>query len=314
MANRLTLVDLAKRTGNDRQVGLIEAMTQSNGLLERLPFKTINGISYKVKTRTALPSVGTRAFNQGITETKSTIKQTTYETKIFNSRSIVDVLEADTYPEGAAALRNEEDRSHLYAMGNKFNYYAYYGNGSTDPTVFDGLATILNSTAVSTVRGATGASGSSTSLYFVSFASANTTQGIVKGVEGVVTSGQELSAVDKGQVLVNDLDSAQYWAYVTEIQAMYGLAVYDTRAAGRYYGITSSISPTIANIDAIITSMYPFGCDAIFCNKTGWNALKGLKSTITYYPQDTEIKKSVLTYDGIPIILDENILDTETYG
>lgn len=311
MANRLTLVDLAKRSGNDRQVGLVESMTQANGLLERLPFRTINGISYKVKTRTALPTSGTRAFNQGITEAKSTIKQTVYETKIFNSRSIVDKLEADTYPEGAAALRDEEDRSHIFAMGNKFNSLAYYGAASTDPTVFDGLATILNSTAISTVVAGTGASGSSTSLYFVSFNSANTTQGVVKGVEGVVTSGQELSAVDKGEQLVNDLDSKQYWAYVTEIQAMLGLAVYDTRAVGRYMGLTSAIAPTVTNIEAIMTAMFPFSCDAIFCNKTGWKLLKALKNTITYYPNDTEIKKSILTFDGVPIILDENITDTE---
>lgn len=310
MAN-LTLLDLVKRSGNDAQVGLVEAMTQENGLLKLMNFREIVGTSYKVKTRVTLPTVVTRAFNQGVTPGKSVITQSTYETKIFNSRSLVDVTEADTYVDGAAALRDEEDRSFIYATGNKFNSTCIYGDATTDPTEFDGISTILPSTAVSTVQTGTGASGSSTSLYFVAFNPAATTQGIMKGVEGVQTRGQGLSAVDMGKVLTADADSANYWAYCTEIQWIAGLAIYDTRSVGRYMGLTSAIAPTAAKIDSILTSMLPFRCSAILCNKTGLNLIKGLKSSITYIPADTELKLSPDSYNGIPILLDENITDTE---
>lgn len=312
MANAvLNLIDVAKRNGNDSAVGLIESMSQSNALLSKLPFKGINGQSYKVKKRTGLPTVGTRGFNEGIEATKSIINDYIYQTYIFNSRSIVDCKLADTSPEGALALRQEEDLSHLIAMGNKYNSLCYYGNNTTDVTQPDGIATILSSTAFATVQTGTGASGSSTSIYFVSFSDANTPQGRMKGVEGIVSNGQELNARDMGQRYFLDANSKSLLHYTTEIDAMYGFAVYDVRSVGRYMGLTSAIAPTVAKMDAIITAMLPFSCDAIFVNKTGLNLIKGLKGTITYTVNDRDIKLSPYSYDGIPVFLDENILDTE---
>lgn len=312
MANQvLTLIDVAKRNGNDTAVGLIESMAQSNALLSLTPFKGINGQSYKVKKRTGLPTVGTRGFNEGIEATKSIITDYIYQTYLYNSRSIVDVKLADTSPEGALALRQEEDLSHIVAMGNKWNYHAIYGNNQTDVTQPDGIATILNSTAFSTYKAQTGSAGSTTSIYFVSFGDANTPQGRIKGVEGIVTNGQELNARDMGQQYFNADNSKPLLHYTTEIDAMYGFAIYDVRSVGRYAGLTSTLAPTTTNIDAILTAMLPFSCDAILVNKTGLNLMKGLKSSITYTPADREIRLSPASYDGIPIYLDENILDTE---
>ena len=51
MAGKLTLLDIAKRTGNDPQVGIVESMIQSNALLQVLPFRSIYGISYRYAQR-----------------------------------------------------------------------------------------------------------------------------------------------------------------------------------------------------------------------------------------------------------------------
>jgi len=312
MANQvLNLIDVAKRNGNDSAVPLIESMSQSNALLSLLPFRGVNGLSYKVKKRTGLPSVGTRAFNDGIEATKSIINDYIYNTHLYNSRAIVDKKLADTAPEGAQALRDEEGVSHLVAMGNTFNSDCFYGNNQTDVTKPDGIATILTSTAFATYQTGTGASGSSTSIYFVSFRNANTPQGVIKGVEGIVTNGQELNAMDMGVQYFDGENSKPLPFYTTEIDAMYGFAVYDVRSVGRYAGLTSSISVDTDKLDAILTAMLPFQCDAILVNKTGLNRMKKLKSTITYSPADREIKLSPASYDGIPIFLDENITDTE---
>ncbi len=311
MAN-LTLLDLTKRSGNDAAVGLIETAVQANALLERLPFKPIVGFSYKVKKRTGLPTAVTRMINEGLASTKSVIKDYVYSVYLYADRSTVDVAIADNAPEGAVAFRQEEDLAHLAAMANLYNYHAYYGNNQTDQTEPDGIATILNSTAIATYKTQTGTAGTTTSMYFVSFRDANTPQGIMRGTSGVATSGKEIKAEDMGKVYFPDSGGTNNLLfYTTEFAAQLGFAIYDTRSVGRYAGLTSSLAPTAANIDAILTAMLPFGCDAIFVNKTGLNLIKGLKSTITYYPADTEIKISPASYDGIPIFLDENILDTE---
>ena len=312
MAN-LTLIDVAKRNGNDAAVGLIESMAQSNALMQNMPFKSITGNNYKVKKRTGLPTAVTRMYNEGIAPTKSLITDYIYSTYLYNDRSTVDVDLADNSPEGALALRQEEDLAHLAAISNLYSGHIFYGDNSSDQTEPDGIATILSSTAFSTVRAQTGASGSSTSIYFVSFRDAVTQQGLMRGVSGVVTAGKELAAEDMGKQYFPDSGGTNHlqW-YTTEFKAQYGFAVYDVRSIGRYMGLTPSIAPTTANIDAIITQMLPFQCDMILVNKTGLGLMKGLKSTITYLPAEREIKLSPASYDGIPIFLDENILDTES--
>ena len=313
MANRITLLDLAKRSGNDASVPLVEAMTQKNALLEMLGFKEIEGLSYRYKRRTSLPTIVTRGFNTGITEGKSNIEQKTIETKIFSARSMVDKLEADTYPAGAAALRDEEDRSFVYAMGNKYNLVSYTGNGSTDPTAFDGIETVLNSTAISTCLAGTGTGSTTGSIIAVSFDNAATTQGILPGVQGVVTRGQNIRGEDMGAELVTDSGgSARYYAYVTEFTAMLGLAIYDTRAVGRIANLNSTAPPLISQLDALITAMYPFNISAFFMPKAVYTFVQALKNTIYYDADDTEIKRRVLTYNGIPLMIDENLAMNET--
>ena len=309
---KLTLLDIAKRSNNDAYVGLVESLTQSNKLLENIPVRTIVGNNIKVKRRRSLPTTSRRALDAGVAPTKSVIDNVLYETKIYESRAFVEQAVAMLAPEGINALRDEEATAHLAAMGNMLNSDFFYGAGSTNPLQVDGLATILPTTAVSTVQTGTGATGVSTSLYFVSFRDATSPQGRRKGVELLQTAGFELKAEDMGLVKNLDDGGTNYiWGYETRIWTMAGLAVYDTQSVGRYRGLTSAIAPTAAGIDAILTAMLPFQCDAIYANRTGLNLIKGLKSTITYYPADTELKVAPASYDGIPIYFDENITDTE---
>ena len=308
----LTLLDIAKRSGNDSTVGLVESATQENGLLMKLPFKEIIGDSYKVKKRTGLPTAVRRMYNAGTAPTKSLITDYIYSAHLYSDRSIVDVDLADAAPEGAQALRQEEDLAHLAAMANLYNTDIYYGNNSSDQTQPDGIATILSSTAFATVTAGTGASGSSTSIYLVSFRDVMTPRGKVKACEGVVSRGLSFSADDMGKCYFpDDGGTNELLWYTTEFKAKLGFSVYDVRSIGRYMGLTSAIAPTAAGLDSIITEMLPFQPDAIFANKVGLKLLKGLKTTITYTPADRELKLSPASYDGIPIFLDENILNTE---
>lgn len=313
MANRLTLLDLAKRSGNDASVPLVEAMTQKNALLELLGFKEIDGISLRYKRRVSLPTIVNRAFNEGITEGKSVIENRMVETKIFSARSIVDKLEADTYPSGAGVLRDEEDRSFIYAMGNKYNAVAYTGNGSTNAATFDGIETVLNSTAISTCLAGTGTGTTTGSIIAVAFDNAATTQGVLPGVQGVVTKGQNIRGEDMGAQLVTDSGgSNKYWAYITEFTAMLGLMVTDTRSIGRIANLNSTAPPLVSQLDNLITQMYPYNISAFFMPKAVFTLVQALKNTIYYDADDTELKRRVLTYNGIPLLIDENLAMTET--
>lgn len=310
--DRITLLDIAKRSGNDRTVGLVEAVSKVNQWFQNLRFREIIGGSYKVGIRVEQPVVQTRKFNDGIDPTKSTVVDKRYSTYLYNSRSIVDVALASTSADGVALLREEEDRSHLYALANLFSYHCFYGDNQADPTVPDGIATIVNSTAVSTYAEGT-ASSSKTSIYIASFDSAATIQGVSRGIEGIVTQGQNLQLIDRGIQYLPGANGKMNQFYTTEISAMLGFAVYDTRAVGRIAKINASNPPSMSTVDSVIIAMKPFVPSGIFVNRTGLKIFNSFKTSgLQFMPADRDVKNLVATYDGIPIYLDDNISDNET--
>lgn len=311
--SKLTLLDLAKRSGNDATVGVVESMTQSNALLALLPFRPITGIAYKYSRRIGLPTVAFKGFNQGVAASKSVIEQITVEAKIIKGRSTVDKLLAEADLRGINAFRAEEDAGFIAAMGNLFNLKAWYGNATTTSVEFDGIIKILP-TLGGTCIGAGGTSGQS--IYAVAFQDAADAQGRRKGVEGILANGKNITPLDMGLQYIADADAADYLAYVTEFEFQPGFVVYDVLSVGRMANVTAAAKPTVSLFNQIITAMLPYKPSAFFCSKAVFNYVQELKGTsFTTVPgfsdSPTNIFTRALAFDGVPILVDENIT-TET--
>lgn len=309
MAGKLTLLDLAKRSGNDPQVGVVESMIQSNALLQTLPFRSINGIAFNYAQRKGLPTVSFRGYNQGVSASKSVIQQILIETKNIGGRSQVDKLLAEADPRGVSAVRAEEDAGFVAAMGNMYNLKAYYGAPVTNKLEFEGVNTTLNALG-GTAIGAGGSTGSS--IYAFAFADAVSPQGRMRGVEGILGNGKNISMVDMGLYYATDLDSNNYLAYTTEFEFAPGFAVYDTRSIGRIANIDATHKPTVSLFNQLITAMFPFVPSIFTCSKTTFNYVQDLKgTTIQNVTVGTNLFERVTTFNGIPILIDENITNTE---
>jgi hypothetical protein len=314
MANKLTLLDLAKRKGNDVTIGIIEAMTQSNALLKQIPFRGIIGNTLKYGRRVGLPTVAWKGINQGVDASKSIIEDVVMECKFMGGRSQVgkNLIEQD--PRGINAVRMEEDSSFLAAMSNLFNYAMFYGNSVTNKLMPDGIIKLLSSVAAHpTCISATGsASNVQTSMYIVSFADAIGVGGISRGVEGLLGNGKLPTGLDMGLQYIDDLDSKQMLGYVTEFDWQPGFAIYDERSVARICNIDSTHKITAPLINQAITAMLPFQPSAIFMNKQCLNYLQELKtSSIHILVDDNNPFKRIYAFDGIPVFFDENIVNTE---
>lgn len=311
---KLTLLDLAKRTGNAPEIGIVEATTQNNALLSLIPFRGINGVSYRFGRRVGLPAVAFKGINQGVSVTKSKVDQILIETKDVGGRSEVDKLLAERDPRGINVMRSEEDAGFSASMGNLFNLKFYYGSTKTTSGLeFDGVTSILNALSFATVTDAGGDSANvQTSAYFIAFGDANGQMGRLKGVEGLLGNGKNITAIDMGLQYVDDADSKKYLAYTTEFEFAPGLAIYDTRSVGRICNLDAGSPLTVTLINAMLVQMYPYVPSAIFVNKAQYLVLQGLKvSALDYYNSDTDLFKRVLSFNGIPIFIDDNITQTE---
>lgn len=316
---KLTLLDVAKRSGNDIQIGIVESLTQNNALLEYLPFRSIQGTSFKYSRRVSLPTVSFMGLNQGVADSKSIIEQIMAETKIIGGRSKISKLVAELHQGGVPVARSEEASGFISAMGNLYNSKVYYGDSTTNGSEFDGIKKTHGAIGSSVISAAGSTSNVQTSIYAFATADATSIQGRRAGVQGIVSNNTEIQALDMG--LQYDVDSGgtnKLLHYITEFVWQPGFIIYDNLSVGRLANInvsTDSKPPTLALLNELVTSMYPYTPSFFTCSKAVFNYLqniKGISSPVFADPAAGQnLFSRIKMFDGIPIYIDENITATE---
>lgn len=333
--NNLSLAEWAKRTDPEGRIPVIaELLSQTNEVLEDCVFKEGNlPTGERVVIRTGLPTVYWRALNQGIPNSKSTTAQVDEACGILEARSEVDkdlaMLNGNT-----AQFRLSEDVAFLEAMNKTMATTLFYGNPSTDPKQFLGLAprysaltgsnnsqNVLNALGTSTYS-----SSANTSIYLVVWGDNTVYCPFPKGSQA------GLMHEDLGEQTVYD-GSNRMQAYATRYQWKNGLVVKDWRYVVRICNINTtslltqndgqSASAATAIIKLMSRALYrvpnmAMGRAAFYMNRTVHSGLaiaaldksqyvlkvnEGLSQFGTPY--------SWLTFQGVPLRCVDAIVNTE---
>lgn len=251
----LTLLDLAKLTGSDKSVGLIEAVTTVAPEVDRLPARTISGLSYKTSLRTAYPGGSFRAFNAGVTPTKSTFEQKVVECYPYQLRVVVDKQLADGHEDGAAGLQAIESVGAMEGGKIDIGAQIIYGTGA-DASGFPGLAQGVDLASMGV--DATGSTaGGATSLWAVKLGEQH--------VNLVFGGGGVLDLSDFRVETAYDSNDAGFVAYVAEITANVGLQIVNPNSIGRIYNLTAQTGKGLT--DALIADLIA---------KNGWKGMPDL--------------------------------------
>ena len=137
----LTLAEAKKHSRNIQERAIITELA-AGPLLERMPFREVNGNGLFWKREESLGDVGFRGFNDAYTETYATVKQHSEALKLFGGdikvdRAIID-LEG---PESRAFQVQSKTR----AMRLKWESLFINGDSNANANEFDGLAARLPS-------------------------------------------------------------------------------------------------------------------------------------------------------------------------
>lgn len=226
----LTMADWASRTDPDGTIAeIVEALSKETPLLQDASFIQGNlPDGHKFTSRTGLPTVGSRRFNEGVAPGKSVTSQITETAMKIAAMSAVDVEEAKLNGD-SAAFRATEDSGFTEALQQYAEKQLIYGADSTDPTVFTGLLSRLNST--------TGPAGKQIILHDGSASGNDQTSMLLVGwgpktVSGMFPKGSVagLSMKDMGEQLWDpNNDGHKFVAYVTAWNWDLGLVVKDKR-------------------------------------------------------------------------------------
>jgi hypothetical protein len=322
----LTLLDWAKRIDpNGRVATVVEMLGQTNEVLSDMRWNEGNlPTGHRTTVRTALPTVGFRQLNQGVTPTKSTTAQIDENCAIMEAMCEVDVDLAKLNGD-VAAFRLSEARAFMEAMNQKMAYSLFYGNAGTDPEQFYGLAPRYNDTNGNTGENIIDAGGSGSdnaSIWLVNWG--NDT------IHGIFPKGSQAGLVheDLGEQLIQTatgIGTGRMKAYVDRWQWKCGIAVRDWRYAVRIANV--DISALIADgpgssvklmeymLKAIhrIPSM-GMGTPVFYCNRTVREMLdiQAQNKSNVQIQVGQEEGRLKTTFRGIPIRTVDALTEAET--
>lgn len=313
-----TLLDVAKFTGTDQIVGLIQENIQARPELEVFPMRTIPGTSYETVLLTGFPTVGFRTANNGSAVTKAEWRRALVQCFILGGAVQMDKAVAEAHFEGQAAFEMMMASTFIEAKLRALGTQIFYGV-TADANGFAGLkASTVFGTSNDYGKAYTLNSGGSdatvqSSVYAVRFGTQNVT--LIGGRE----SAMELSEFRTEQILGEN--SLPMPGRVADLSAWIGLQIGNQNCVRRIanVGQDSETNDTLtdAKLQQLI-DLFPTGIrpDAIFMSQRSKSQLQRSRSVTlfgqgTVRPDQPLIAPPPTTYDEIPIIATDSILNTD---
>lgn len=315
MAN-LTMLDIAKLSGNDAVVGLIEENLKYSPEAQYFPFRTIRGTSYKAAFRTGLPTTGFRAANEGQTPSKSEFRQALIEAFIFGGQIEVDKAIALAHEGGVDELLAIESSGVMQSALRNLGSQIWYGTVK-DGKGFPGLKAFTPKGG-KTLNGddlfvdATGAAASTaSSVYAVKLGNQDVTL-----IGGNNTAWQ----LDDFQIQqVTAQNGGKFTAYVAGLTSWIGLQCVNENSVRRIGNLTAESGKGLT--DALLYKLletFPVGVvpDAIFMSRRSRTQLQNSRQVVlqgqgVVRPDQPAIAPLPTSFEGIPIIVTDSILNND---
>ena len=146
--NNPTLADWTKSLDPNGKIDkIVEILNQTNEVLDDMVWLEGNlETGHRTTVRTGLPKPTWRALYGFVQPTKSTKVQVTDNSGSMEAVSLIDKALADLNG-NTSEFRLSEDKSHIEGMAQEMADTLFYGNESTEPDAFTGLAPRYNSTS-----------------------------------------------------------------------------------------------------------------------------------------------------------------------
>ena len=321
----VTLHDWAARFGAKGELvneKVIELQTQTNKILDVLPFKQCNNGTEEIALmRAALPDVAWRLINRGVKPSKSKSKQVSFTCGGMEHLAKVDekLLQINGNDNN---WRLSENVAAQEAMNQEMATTFFYGDEKQTPAKYTGLSAYYYSKAnqdsiwADQIIDAGGTGNALTSLWLVGMG-ADTVYGIFpKGTSA------GFKYRDNGRVKMYDSDGGEFYGYESQYNWDMGLAVRDPRYVVRVANIDTS-KLTTNDADAFIDNLIraynqidnPDKCKlAIFANRsvqTYLDIIASKKSNVRLTIDEFGGKK-ITHFWGVPVLRCDALLNTES--
>jgi len=294
----------------------IENLVKKSGILKTaLAIPSSHGTFHKYKMLDDLPTGTIRTIGGGV------VAQVTSKTPIqLDLKEIYSVCEEDATVVEETGIQDyfmEEMPIFTEGMGQTVAKLMIYGNDPTFGLADGPLGFHQIAKASGNFIQAGGASGSRTTIFVVKYRPGRAGCGIVYN-DKIMQSGEIVKArlVNNGNRIVENVSGTQYPKYKMDFTSYFAFlsgSNYDVAAYTQIQDATDD-RPTASNMDALIDMVKGTAEDTfIYCSRTGKRLLGTLKdSKLQLGAFDENYKTRIDFWDGIPVVVDENIRTDET--
>jgi hypothetical protein len=308
----LTYLDIAKRSGSDTAVGLVDELNRYSPELNTLPVRPIVGTTFKTTKKIGGITGGFRGANEGNALTSVVYDQILSQCFFYEAPLQVDINVAKSDGSAISDLMTDQTTDGLASAASAIGTQFYYGTNA-DAKGFAGLRSLISSDVEVSAAG-TGGSGS-TSVYLV--------WENIKGTHLVAGNGLALDMSSPQWLMQQVSDSTdpdkKFTAYVNSIIGSIGLAFGHKYSAGRVKLVTDA-APFTDSLGAQLLSKFPVDIQRIgglrwYMNRNAAFWLQRSRSTtqtvpnggksLNFAPMPTECA-------GIPITVTDSIATGST--
>lgn len=338
-ATHPTLLDLSKRLDENGSIApIIEILDQNNEILDDAVWIEANGITgHKTTMRSGIPEPVFRKLYGGVQPTKSRTVQVNDSIGMLESYAEIDKALADLNG-NTAAWRLSEEIPFIEGFNQKLSRYMFYGNESTEPEGFTGMAPRYNSLSaenkdniITEVAGTAPDNSDNASIWLMVWGPNTVHMLYPKGSQA------GLMVEDKGQVTIENatdysggaIAGGRYEAYRTHYRWDCGLSVRDWRYVVRIQinqedllGKDGSTGPQLIDLLAQAMEMVPninAGRAAFYCNRKvrGFFRRQVMNKTVNSTLSIEQVTRAngarihIPMFDGVPIRRCDQLTNTE---
>jgi hypothetical protein len=301
----------------------IDNLTKSAGILRTATVGYANnGLFHKYNFATALPTASIRSINGSVTPTTTTFDLKQLDLKELITLETVDATLAKGDPSGPDGYMNKVAPGHMESLAQAAEKSIVYGLNGTYGAVdgFKGFHDLAKEAETARSLSVIDAGGTTntTSIFAVHWkpevCQLVIPSGIAAGGDLVVST-----VMNNGQVtlmVTNSGTGAQMPVYQVMYQMMLALQAGSYYSVHRIIGVDSgSNAPTAAEIDTLVDLVKGDSANTIlYTSRLGKRAMQTLKATkfFTQAVQDQNMNTMLDFWNGIPVIVSDNILETET--
>lgn len=255
-----TLADLVRLTDPDGSIAnVVEILNETNEVLDDMTWLEGNlPTGHRTTVRSGIPAPTWRKLYGGVQPNKSRVVQVTDNCGMLEAYAEVDRALVDLAGD-PAAFRQSEDRPHIEGMSQEVASTIFYGDESSAPEEFTGLAPRYSSLSADNSRNIidAGESANLRSIWLVCWGP-NTLHGIVpKGSKAGVQQ-RDLGEVTLENADPTTINTGRMQAYRTHYRWDAGLSVRDWRYAVRIANInrdTVPVNPAYASDTDILPDL-----------------------------------------------------------